>query len=132
MGANVDVFVCVTCAADARWTKESPHPGAGFADALSARLADIKAENITVRQVECLAVCKRPHTVALAADGKWTYIIGDLKAEDHLEDIANAAVAFQQSENGLVPWKERPLCFRQGVISRTPPLGFEHPATEPA
>ena len=34
--------------------------------------------------VECLSVCKRPCTVALAAPGKWTYVVGDLDREDSL------------------------------------------------
>jgi (2Fe-2S) ferredoxin len=47
-----------------------------------------------VQAVECLAVCKRPCTLAFAADGKWTYLIGDLDAEDHLDDIVSAAESY--------------------------------------
>ena len=72
--------------------------------------------------VECLSVCKRPCTVALAAPGKWTYVVGDLSVETHLDDILTAARRFARTQDGIVPWRERPIPFRKGVISRTPPL----------
>ena len=109
----VTVLVCVTCKSD-----EGPL-GAALHDALATRLA---GEPIALRPVKCLSVCKRPCTVALAAPGKWTYVVGDLSLETHLEDIVTAARRYAAAPDGLVPWRERPLPFRKGVISRTPPL----------
>ena len=77
-----------------------------------------------LRPIECLSVCKRPCTVALAAPGKWTYVVGDLNREAHLEDIVAAARRYAASPAGIVPWRERPLSFRKGVVSRTPPLAL--------
>lgn len=94
--------------------------GAGLFEALSRRLA--AEPEIMLRAVECLSVCKRPCTVALAAPGKWTYVVGDLTRESHLEDIVVAARRYAASPAGVVPWRERPLAFRKGVVSRTPPL----------
>lgn len=128
MSADVDLFVCITCGARAGDATE--RPGQALAGAIRTQLGEIGAQHITVREVECLAVCKRPGTIALAASGKWTYVIGDLDPANHAADIAAAAVAFQRSANGIVPWAERPLSFRKGVISRIPPLGFEQTATE--
>jgi predicted metal-binding protein len=82
--------------------------------------------NVALRAVECLSVCKRPCTVALAAPGKWTYVVGDLNREAHIEDIMTAARRYAAAPDGLVPWRERPLPFRRGVISRTPPLPVSH------
>jgi predicted metal-binding protein len=33
-----------------------------------------------------------------------------------------AARRYDAAPDGLVPWRERPLPFRKGVVSRTPPL----------
>ena len=88
-------------------------------DALAARLAEA---GVALQPVECLSVCKRPCTVALAAPGKWTYVVGDLNRDDHIDDIVTAAPRYAATPDGLVPWRERPLPFRKGVISRTPPL----------
>jgi predicted metal-binding protein len=125
--ANVDIFVCTSCSHegdDSRGT--TPR---AFIAAIAERLATERAEGITVRPVECLAVCKRPCTLALAAADKWTYIIGDLTLA-HSDDVVAAAVAFQRSPNGIVPWSERPQPFRKGVIARVPPLGFVQPEPE--
>ncbi len=114
------VFVCTTC----RLVVEdgdgpANRPGMAFAKALRDRLAGDDA--VDVREVECLAVCKRPCTVALIAEGKWTYLIGDLDLAAHMEDVATMARAYAASENGIVAWRERPQCFRSGVIARVPP-----------
>lgn len=131
MTDEVEIFVCVSCAPRAEDTTH-PRPGAMLAQSLNAHLTELGAAGIRVREVECLAVCKRPSTIAMTATGKWTYVIGDLIAEEHVADIAAAALAFQRSANGIVPWAERPVPFRKGVIARVPPLGFEQPATETA
>jgi len=115
---SVRIVVCTACrdGADAE-----ARPGARFLDALRARLA-ARALDIATESVECLAVCKRPATIALAAPGKWTYVIGDLDAATHIDDVIDSALRFGESDNGIVAWKERPVCFRKGVVSRTPPL----------
>jgi predicted metal-binding protein len=116
----VTLLVCVTC------KSEQAVLGAGLFAALSERLA--AEPDIAVRPIECLSVCKRPCTVALAAPGKWTYVVGDLTRETHLEDIVTAARRYAASPGGIVPWRERPISFRKGVVSRTPPLTLAEPS----
>jgi predicted metal-binding protein len=128
--AAITIFVCVSCRR-ANADGEGFHlPGPELAEALRARLSAVDARDVLVTPVECLAVCKRPSTVALVGSGKWTYLVGDLDTETHLEDIVESALAFQRSDNGIVPWKERPAAFRKGVVARIPPLGFTHPEHE--
>jgi len=112
--AATTLLVCVTC------KSEQGPLGPGLFKALGERLAS--EPDIALKAVECLSVCKRPCTVALAAPGKWTYVVGDLTRGSHLEDIVVAARRYGASPEGIVPWRERPLSFRRGVISRTPPL----------
>jgi predicted metal-binding protein len=110
------LLVCTTC----RTGEEAgERPGKILFDALQARLA---GGAIAVQPIECLSVCKRPCTVALAAPGKWTYVVGDLTLDANLDDILTAAARYGATSDGIVPWRERPLPFRKGVISRTPPL----------
>jgi predicted metal-binding protein len=115
---DVTVLVCVTCR---NGEAEGERPGRLLYEALRARLA---AEPLTIKltPVECLSVCKRPCTVALAAPGKWTYVVGDLDATTQIDDIVDAANRFAATTDGIVPWRERPKSFRIGVISRTPPI----------
>lgn len=119
--AEATIFVCVSCRqgddADSR-------PGAALLEALREKFTAAPEAAIDVAPVECLAVCKRPCTVAFAADGKWTYVVGDLDSAEHVDELVDSARRFAASENGIVPWKERPASFKKGVVSRTPPLDF--------
>lgn len=119
---DLAIHVCTACRrARADLPEGFDQPGAALAEALAAALA-ARGSAIPVLPAECLAVCKRPCTIAFAADGKWTYLIGDLDTETHLDEIVGAAEAYAASANGIVPWKERPTCFRKGVVARVPPL----------
>ena len=126
MSSRATVFVCISCRRKlGEGEDQFDHPGPALAERISAVLAD--DPTISVVPVECLAVCKRPCTVALAGDGKWTYVVGDLDNVAHFEEVAAVARAYAATDNGIVPWKERPATFRKGVISRIPPLGFIQP-----
>jgi len=112
------VYVCTCCRqgddADLR-------PGAQFLELLRERLEREGLRDFSVQGVECLSVCKRPATAAFTAAAKWTYVVGDLDAAEHMDDFIVALKAYAASENGVVPWKDRPPCFKKGVVSRTPP-----------
>jgi predicted metal-binding protein len=128
--SSVTVFVCVSCRRMNPDGEGFHHPGRALADALRDRLAHDAP--ITVTPVECLAVCNRPGTIALVGSGKWTYLIGNLDTDAHLDQIVESARAYLASENGIIPWKERPEAFRKGVVARVPPLGFSHPEQDPS
>ncbi len=115
---QMTIFVCGACKAG---EDGASRPGERLIEALSARGADIDA-NIAVRAVDCLAVCKRPATISFVAPGKWTYVIGDIDVDAHVDDVIVAAQAYAESDTGIVAWKERPAFFRKGVIARVPPL----------
>jgi predicted metal-binding protein len=118
--AGVTVFVCVTCKAP----DETAPSGRQLFDAVSELARGGAAGPVTVTPVECLAVCKRPCTIALSGLGKWTCLVGDLDPERHAGDIVSAALAYAASDTGIIPWRQRPLSFRKGVVARVPPLGF--------
>jgi len=120
-GTNVTVFICISCKAR---DESQERPGRPLFDAVTASLRAQEDCNVTVTAVECLAVCKRPCTVALAGHGKWTYVVRDLDHADHADDVITAAKSFAATENGIIPWRDRPQSFRKGIISRIPPLGF--------
>ena len=116
--SSAALLVCVTCKSD------EGEVGAALYEALRPRFA---GADVALRSVACLSVCKRPCTVALAGAGKWTYVVGDLRQHEHLDDLVIAAQRYAAAPHGLVPWRERPLPFRKGVVSRTPPLAVGDP-----
>lgn len=130
-GGSATIFVCTSCRGQRGGVEdENEKPGAALVAALEARVSELGVSGLAVEPVECLAVCKRPCTLALAADGKWTYLIGDLDPIEHVDEIVAAASAYRDSENGIVAWRERPATFRRGVIARVPPLGWKQPPLE--
>ncbi len=131
-GFSVTIFVCVSCRRSLNDDESYDLPGAELVPALRSRLKDAGAEDVTVTPIECLAVCKRPCTVAVTAQEKWVYIIGDLDPAQHADEVVEAALAYQRSKDGIVPWKERPPTFRKGVVARLTPRGFTQPETETA
>lgn len=100
-------------------------PGKDLVRSLESEIARRGLAELTVTPVECLAVCRRPCTVAFAGPAKWTHLVGDLDAEAHVGDVVTAALAFAHAPDGIVPWAERPQSIRNGGLARVPPLGFK-------
>jgi predicted metal-binding protein len=122
--AAVSLFVCVTCG---RSEGEALSRGARLHAAATGAVADGGDDGwLAVRPVECLSVCKRPTTVAIAAAGKWTYVYGDIDPVEDLPDLIEAARRYAGAADGIVPWRERPARIRTRVVARIPPL----PATD--
>jgi predicted metal-binding protein len=126
---RASVFVCVSCRrpraeGETAGDPNLPHvePGGAFATALAEALA--AEPGISVVPVECLAVCRRPCTVAFVAPEKWTYIVGDVEGEAHVAEIAAAARAYAASGTGILRWADRPPAFKKGVVARVPPDAY--------
>jgi predicted metal-binding protein len=119
--SSVTAVICVTCRAG---DTGDERPGRLLFDAVTSTIASRAVRDVNVTPVECLSVCKRPCTIALMASGKWTYVVGDLDPAVNVDDVIGMAVSYRLSDNGIVPWRERPQSFRKGIISRIPPLGF--------
>ncbi|RFB76395.1 DUF1636 family protein [Methylovirgula sp. 4M-Z18] len=117
--SGATLYFCVTCKGT---FNADERPGAALYEAVLAKWPEQARDAVEIKTVECLSVCKRPATLALAAPGKWTYVIGDLDPAVHADDIVDGALKFAASPDGVIPWRERPQCFRKGVISRVPPL----------
>ena len=114
------LHVCVTClAGEDRETV--PRAGRRLHDALAdaQRLQD-ELPNFRIVEAECLSNCNRGCSVALTGPGRWSYVYGDL-GEASVDDLLTGASRYASTKDGLVPWRERPVIFRKGVIARIPP-----------
>ncbi|WP_407526091.1 DUF1636 family protein [Methylobacterium oryzisoli] len=116
---SLTLYVCTTCRA-AGDDPDGPRAGARLLDALTAALAE-RGAPVAVEAVECLSVCKRPCTVAVASPGRWTYVYGDLDPLSAADTILDGLARYAATPDGLVPWRERPEAFRKGVVARIPP-----------
>ncbi len=112
------LFVCVTCrGTDTDGADAGSRPGARLFAALDGQATDIE-----VVAVECLSNCQRSCTAAVTAPGKWTYVIGHLDPDRHVDDILSFARAHDRHPVGLPVWRERPVHVRKNTIARVPPM----------
>ena len=101
------LFVCVTCRAG----------GERFFSSLSRASHDLE-----IAAVQCLSNCERGCSAAVAAPGKWTYVIGNLDPDRHVDDILRFARSHAAAADGVPVWRERPEHVRKNTIARIPPL----------
>ena len=81
---------------------------------------------MVLKPVECLSNCSSGCSVVLrGGDARWTYVYGNL-AEDMTDVVVDGATRYAATNDGLVPWRERPEHFRKNCIARIPPLEPAH------
>lgn len=113
------VYVCITCRPPGE--PDNPfRPGELLADSAAQAAAD---SEVRVLRVKCLGVCNRPPTVALRANGSWTYVFAGL-ALDGGADLVTGARMLANDPAGLLPWQGRPKPLKRGMVARVPPPGF--------
>ena len=115
--SDVLLLVCQTCRRTDK-TEGTVPAGAWLLEKLqSSRLPD----GVTVKGVSCLSNCKKGCTIVLQAPARWTYIYGNINPVSDLEQLCTGIAAYIESNNGVVPWKERVALFRKNSIARIPP-----------
>ena len=111
------LFVCITCKGSAPPPQpETVRQGARLYEALKAR------SEIEVVPVECLSNCTRSCTAAVAAPGKWTYVVGHLDPDRNIDDMLSFARLHDATADGLTVWRDRPEHVRKNTIARVPPM----------
>jgi predicted metal-binding protein len=125
-GARAVISVCTTCKTqDAVGDVVGPH--------LLAAVREVVTPDgeIAVRAVQCLGVCKRPTTAAVSGPDRYTFVFADLKPDDGAVALRDFATSYVRSDYGLVPWRERAIVLRRGMIARIPPALWSPETGEP-
>lgn len=80
-----------------------------------------------IRAVSCMSACSHACVVTFAAEGKYSYLFGDLSS--NTENVPKTAAAifscaeiYSDRLDGMMSYKERPEMLKSGVIARIPPL----------
>ena len=120
------LYVCTTCKVGEVHEDDSQRPGARLHRALTEQGAP---DGVQIVGVACLSACKTGAAVALSQRGKWTYVYGQM-TEEHVPDILEGAALYAASEDGIVPWRERPVIFRKQSVARVPALTLPLEAAE--
>lgn len=113
------ILLCRTCRAGQPKDAEGIRPGTRLFENLRER--DLP-EGIELGQTECLSNCKRGCSVMLyGGPRKWTYVYGEVDADADLDIVLEAAEKYHATEDGLIPFSERPQKLKQNTIARVPP-----------
>lgn len=120
---SITLHVCTTCRAGLPFgDDDDPVVGAQLLDALMREAP----QDVRVVGVACLSACSNGASVALSGPGRWSYVYGRLTPDDAPEILAGAS-AYAATDDGLVPWRERPTVFRKNSLARIPPTLPPHP-----
>ena len=120
MSEKTKILVCVNCRA-AGAPKGPIEERMGYHLYRAMLDAAAGADDVVVEPVECMKVCVKPVTIALASPGKWTCLFGDFP-EGATADILDAARRHAASPDGIIPKDEMPPVLKLGQIARVPPV----------
>ena len=123
--AHLTLSICLRCR-DGRETRDTDldqRGGRRLSRAVAAAFSGSEAAQLGValRGVNCMSQCKRPCTIALSGENRFTYLFGDLAPEIGAGDVLAVAAAYAKSETGFLPRNARPDVLQAGILGRIPP-----------
>ena len=119
--APTELLVCVKCRGGREVPEDERRPGRALYDALAGH--DMP-EGVTLRAVECLQNCDYGCSVALRGGNRWTYVYGNVDEVSHPDVLIEGAALYHETQDGLIPWRQRPEHFKRNCIARIPPMEF--------
>ncbi|MEH2259508.1 DUF1636 domain-containing protein [Nostoc sp.] len=118
------LFVCTTCASV--W-QDGKRVGESKGEQLLLQLQELTQDwelrnKFLIQGVECMSACNHSCVIAFAAQGKSTYLFGDLPVDGCASAVLECATQYYTKPDGLLPWLERPEILRKGILAKIPPL----------
>lgn len=125
MTAQHIMFVCTTCGSTWEGGKRVGESGG---EKLLKQLEAAHAhwelnQEFVLEAVQCMSACDRACVVSFAANGKSTYLFGDITADlssAAVDGIFQCANKYYAHPAGLLPWSERPEPLKNGIVARIP------------
>ena len=116
------ITICDTCKRDG-WdnTDMAQTDGETLADLIEMTASGLRA--VKTRRVSCLMGCKHGCNVAVQAEGKLCYTLGNFTPDaEAASGIVAYAMAHASSETGQVPYRDWPVAIKGHFVTRHPPL----------
>ena len=80
---------------------------------------------VNVKPAKCLSICPRPCGIVLASSGAWTYLFGDQKPNETVNEIIECLSIYLKTPNGFMAREKRPHSLRSSILGRIPPMKRE-------
>ena len=77
---------------------------------------------VDVKPAKCLSICPRPCGIALASSDSWTYLFGDQKPDETVNDIIECLSIYLETPNGFMAREKRPKSLQSSILGRVPPM----------
>ena len=76
-----------------------------------------------MRATRCFSNCKGGCSVGFrGGPRRWTYVYGNFAGPEDAALVLEGVTRYAATEDGLVPWRERPEHFKRNCVARIPPL----------
>ncbi|MFZ3580592.1 DUF1636 family protein [Loktanella sp. DJP18] len=116
------ITICDTCKRDG-WDLSGADRTDGEALAALIEAAATDAPAVRTRRTACLMGCKSGCNVAVQAQGKLSYTLGDFEPSPHAAaGIVAYATLHAGSGSGQVPYRDWPQAIKGHFVTRHPPL----------
>lgn len=116
------ITICDTCKREG-WDAQQQSHSDGEAFAALVEHAAKGCENIRTRRHSCLMGCQRSCNLAIQAEGKLTYVLGEFEpTQEAANGVVDYALLHYQSETGQVPFRSWPQAIKGHFVSRLPVL----------
>lgn len=99
--------------------------GARLAQAFLSHIGAVQRHGFTLRGVRCMSQCKRACIVSLCANGRFSYMFGDLDAAapDHVVALSALIPLYLAAPEGFLRREVRPEPLQARILGRLPPPG---------
>jgi predicted metal-binding protein len=115
--------ICVTCR-DGREGASDTRGGSRLARRVAEKLEQSNNQQMQLRGVQCMSQCKRSCIVSLAAEGRFTYVFGELDPDDdtHVDALFALVAQYSEAPEGFLERKDRPSPLQASILG----FVFEH------
>ncbi|WP_420861474.1 DUF1636 family protein [Algirhabdus cladophorae] len=118
------ITICDTCKRDDWIASEKSHTDGEVLAGLVEAAA--QSETVKTRRVSCLMGCKHGCNIAIQAEGKLAYTLGDfIPDQEAAQAIVDYAELHAQSETGQVPFRQWPVGVKGHFVTRHQPIPQE-------
>ena len=120
------LFVCKACATN--YIEGKPQGQSGGQQLLE-QLQELYSDwelrdEFQLQEVGCMSACSRSCAVSFVAAGKYTYVFGDLPAQESAAAVLDCAKLYFANPQGYLAWADRPKPLKNGILARIPPLSL--------